>query len=354
MKNINMVCPIGYTGYGITSLNIFKELSNRSNITLFLIGSSIKSLNLNSEIEKHLVESSVMGQAFYDSEAPILKIWHAHDLSMRPGKGKYCVFPFFELNTMSPIEIHHLNQADIIFTASGWGKQILENNMVKSEIVVAPLGVDTSIFHPAPIKRKNTYIFFHIGKWEKRKSQDILIECFSNAFDTNDDVELWLVPHNPFLSEEETKTWTTLANNSKLSDKIKIFPRLKTQHDLSKLINSADCGVFVSRAEGWNNEILESMALNKPVIVTNYSAHTEYCDSQNSILISIDSLEPAFDNKWFNGEGSWAHIGQSQKEAIIENMRMVYKNDIRSNPEGLKTATNFSWKSTADIIYANT
>ena len=72
------------------------------------------------------------------------------------------------------------------------------------------------------------------------------------------------------------------------------------------------------------------------------------------MLVEITSLEKAYDNKWFNGEGSWAHIGPKQKESIIEYMRMVYKNDIRSNPNGLETANQFSWNNTTDIIYANT
>lgn len=353
MRNINMVCPIGYTGYGITSLNILKGLSERCNVTLFHIGNN-KNISLNSQIEYDLVKSCMMGQQFYDNRAPILKIWHPHDLSMRPGKGKYCVLPFFELDTLSPIEVHQLNQTDLVFTASHWGKTILENNGVITNVVVAPLGVDTDIFSPQEIKPHNNYVFLHIGKWEKRKGQDVVIDCFNNAFSPEDSVELWLVPHNPFLTEDETDTWVKIVKNSHISDKIKIFPRLGTQYDLSKLINRADCGVFVSRAEGWNNEILETMAMNKPIIATNYSAHTEYCTPKNSMLVEITSLEKAYDNKWFNGEGSWANIGQTEKESIVEYMRTVYKNDIRSNPNGLETAKQFSWKNTVEIIYANT
>lgn len=348
-----MVCPIGYTGYGITSLNILKALSTKCSVALFHIGDH-RQISLNNIQESDLIKSCMMGSQFYDSNATTLKIWHPHDLSMRPGKGKYCVFPFFELDSLSPIEIHQLNQADIVFTASSWGKQTLEKNMVSTQVEIAPLGVDSSIFFPQQTKTHEPYIFFHIGKWEKRKSQDILLECFSKAFTTHDNVELWLVPHNPFLSKEEEAVWIKLVNDNILSDKIKIFPRLQTQYDLAKLINRADCGVFISRAEGWNNEILESMALNKPVIVTNYSAHTEYCNQNNSYLINITNLESAYDNKWFRGEGNWAYIGDTEKESIIENMRMVYTKDIRSNINGLETAQKFSWQSTAEKIYANT
>lgn len=353
MKNINLVCPIGYTGYGITSLNILKELSLLCNVTLFPIGGGQK-LFLNNNAEINLIKSCVSGQQFYDSEATIIKIWHPNDLTMRPGKGKYCVFPFFELDTLNISEIHQLNQADTIFVASKWGKDILEKNGIKKPIIVAPLGVDTSIFSPIEKKAHDSYIFFHIGKWEKRKSQDIIIECFNKAFDSSDNIELWLVPHNPFLSEQEEKEWVQIVESSKLSHKIKIFPRLSTQYDLANLINSADCGLFISRAEGWNNELVESMAMNKPVIATNYSAHTEYCNNNNSFLIDIQRLELANDGKWFTGEGNWAYIGDEEKDSIIHNMRMVYKNNIRSNIAGLETAKKFTWNSTAEIIYANT
>lgn len=348
-----MVCPIGYTGYGITSLNILKSLTSKCDITLFNIGDS-RNITVNNQTEADLIKSCLMGQQFYNDKAPILKIWHPNDLAMRPGKGKYCVFPFFELDSLPPNEIHHLNKADVIFTASSWGKSILQNNMIQTEIIVCPLGVDTNIFYPKEIKSHDNYIFFHIGKWEKRKSHDIILKCFESAFEQDDNVELWLVPHNPFLTKDEESYWLNLVHNNKLTNKIKIFPRLQTQYDLAQLINRGDCGVFVSRAEGWNNEILETMAMNKPVIVTNYSAHTEYCNNNNSYLIQVNSIEKAYDNKWFNGEGNWAHLGDQEKESIIEYMRVVYNSGVRSNLSGLETANKFSWDNTAEIIYANT
>ena len=165
---------------------------------------------------------------------------------------------------------------------------------------------------------KSKYVFFHIGKWERRKSQDFLFQAFDNAFTEDDDVELWMLPFNPFLNEEETKFWFDLANKCKLSNKIHIYDRLPSQFHLADFINKADCGVFLSRAEGWNNEIIESMAMNKPVIVTNYSAHTQYCNDKNSYLVNVSEMEPAIDNKWFHGEGNWAKLGPSQLDQTIQ------------------------------------
>jgi glycosyltransferase involved in cell wall biosynthesis len=348
--NININSPIGKTGYGITSWNIIKQLYLMDiDISLFPIGSNME---LNGEEEKPIVQKMLNRVVDYDPSAPFLKIWHQHDLAMRVGYGDYYAFPFFELDTFNNREKHHLNCCDHIFTSCEWAKQILINNNINIPISIAPLGVDTNIFKvPTKIKLDSgKYIFGHIGKWEKRKSHDFLLKAFEEAFGPNDDVELWLLPHNPFLTEQELEPWLNLVRNNKLKDKIKVYSRLPTQYHLADYIFNIDCGVFLSRAEGWNNEILECMAMNKPIIATQYSAHTEYCNEKNSYLVHIDETEVAEDGKWFFGNGNWAKLGDNELAQTIDYMRYAYQNKITSNPEGITSAEKYSWKNTAKII----
>jgi len=350
MKKINITCPIGKTGYGITSLNILKNISyNDANIALFPIG---QNMELNSENEKELINNAIKNAENFDCNAPCLKIWHQFDLASRIGSGKYFSFPFFEIDKLKPKEVVHLNSCDGIFSASAWGKEIMQNNGVTKPIHVCPLGVDMSIFYCPPKIRVNeeNYIFFHIGKWEHRKSQDFLIQAFDNAFDEDDNVELRLLPHNPFLGDQELQYWANILNSSKLRNKIRIYDRLPTQYHLADFIFHGDCAVFLSRAEGWNNEITECMAMNKPIISTYYSAHTEYCNDHNSFLVKIDETEPANDGKWFHGEGNWAKLGNNQMDQTVQYMRYVYNNDIRTNPHGVETAQKYSWNQTGQTI----
>jgi len=352
-KNLNINCPIGTTGYGITSLNIVKNLYNIRdiNIALFLIGSSIE---VNLPEEKKLIQQLYAKSSSFDYDAPCLKIWHQNDLASKIGNGKYYTFPFFELDRLSDRDKHHINFSDHIFVASNWAKNVLLDNNIYKPISVCPLAVDCSIFKSNDniiSINDDKYIFCHIGKWEKRKGQDFLIKAFDAAFDTNDNVELRLVPHNPFLTQSELSEWYNLIISAKLKDKIKVYNRLPTQLDLAKFINEADCCIFPSRAEGWNNEIPECMALNKPIIATNYSAHTEYCNSDNCYLIDIDELEPGNDGKWFFGEGNWAKLGDKQFEQTVNYMRNVYKNHITTNQFGYETAQKYSWINTVQIIH---
>jgi glycosyltransferase involved in cell wall biosynthesis len=134
------------------------------------------------------------------------------------------------------------------------------------------------------------------------------------------------------------------------SDRIKLFNGAKNHKDIASLISQADCGIYPSRAEGWNLELLETMAMNKPTIATNYSAHTEFCTKDNCFLVDITETEKAFDGKAFKNQGNWAKIGQTQIDDIISHMRYVYQNRINTNPSGLRTAELFSWDNTARAI----
>ena len=83
------------------------------------------------------------------------------------------------------------------------------------------------------------------------------------------------------------------------------LPRLEDRHqgcslcrgsrpsaDVAALLADCDCGVFPSRAEGWNLGLLECMSMGLNVIATNYSAHTEFVEPANCRVVQIDETEP--------------------------------------------------------------
>lgn len=344
------MCPIGHTGYGITSFNIYKSLRKNVDITLFPIGqSSVDDLSFTQNII-----DDINKQSFFDKSTQCFKIWHQFDLASRVGNSRFGALTFFEIDKLKPIEVAMINNLDYIFVASKWAKQILLDNKITIPIYISKLGVDPDIFNDSvndTVKKEDKYVFLNIGKWEIRKGHDILVELFNRAFTKNDNVELWMLNNNPFLNDKETKVWVDLYKNSKLGDKIRILPRVDNHKNLAKLIALSDCGIFPARAEGWNNEVPEMFAINKPVILTNYSAHTEYANKDNAYLIDIDSLCPAIDDKFFDGYGNWADFSDNQYDQTISHMRYVYNNNIKTNLKGLETAKDLTWSNTAQSIY---
>jgi glycosyltransferase involved in cell wall biosynthesis len=347
--SINLYAPINPTGYGIASLNILKNLTLYSDIKYF----PIHNPSVTNQEDYDTILSILNNSIDFNPNDPCLKIWHQFDLASRIGNGRYYAYPFFELDTLNILEQKHLSVPDELFVSSEWAKNVLVANGVYQPINIAPLGVDRNIFNDSieisDLPPKQKYIFLTIGKWEVRKAHDILPKLFKLAFPTEQDVELWIVAseQSSYSSKEDIQKWKGLYGDDV---RLKVIPGTDTQEDLAKLIKQSDCGIYISRAEGWNMELLETMAMNKPAIATFYSAHTEFCNPQNSYLVDITETEKAYDGKAFTGQGNWAKIGQTQIEQTIDYMRHVYKNNINTNNAGLDTAKLLSWQNTAQII----
>lgn len=350
--NINIVAPINQLGYGITGLNIVKELNKNNDVSLFMIGQP----QVTNQEDADIISQCIKRSHFFDYNAPCIKIWHQHDMAQFAGKGPRIGFPIFELDTFTDIEKHSLKSLDKIFVCSQWAKDVIHNNIKISEknVIVVPLGVDRSIFKNNLIDATTCTKFFNCGKWEIRKGHDILVQIFNEAFNEDDKVELHMMCENPFCSEEEQNEWIKLYKNSKLGNKIHIIPRQNTQQEVYSIMKQMHCGIFPSRAEGWNLELLEMMACGRPVIATNYAAHTEFCNDENSLLIPIEKTELAYDGKWFHGQGNWANIDNNAKDCAIKHMRHIYElhqsTGLPYNSQGSITSQYLTWENTGRKI----
>lgn len=341
-KSLIFSAPMVSTGYGIAGAYFYKNLIQQEiDVSCFPIQVD------NTFFTDKEIDDIYNSRNRYTTEQPFLKIFHPLELSLRIGKGKYCGFPFFEIDYFSDLEKKNLGYCDTVITSSNWAKEIIEDKIKHPSVKVVPLGVDTNIFDPFKYQKpeNSKYIFCTIGKWEVRKCHDILLNIFERAFNKNDDVELWVCASasNAYNELDEVRKWEAVYSSHKLSSKIKVIPQQATHADIAKLISLTDCGLYPSRAEGWNLELLETMAMDKPVIASNYSAHTEFCNKDNAYLVDIDNLVPAHDGKFFQGQANWAEIGSKQIDQIVEYMRYLYKNNIRSNKNGVLTGQKFSW-----------
>ena len=332
---LNISAPINDTSYGYTSINFLNQFTIQGvDFALDPIGPC-----------KETIETS---KTFFKN-GNSLRLFHQYDIHPRIGTGKHFGFPIFELDNFSPKEIRSIQACDEIIVCSKWAKDVM-SKFFRGPIHVCPLGVDTSIFYPKDNNSLKT-IFLNIGKWEIRKGHDVLIKCFNKAFLKNDNVELWMVPANRFLSHEEEKYWLSLYN----APNVRILPRLKTQNELSTIINKSDIGIFPSRAEGWNLGLLEMLACGKRVICTNYSGHTEFTSKEFASMIEISDLESAYDGKWFFNQGNWAKIGEKEEEQIIEAMRHEHrlKKDgaLGVNILGVEKAKSLDWIHSSNKLY---
>jgi glycosyltransferase involved in cell wall biosynthesis len=316
--------------YGLVTYNLLKEINKIQPVTLW----PIQQVQAGLPFDYGLLKTCQDRQKEY-KRGKSLRIFHQNQLAQHVGEPRIG-FSFFELDRFTPEEECHLRSQDVLIGASEWACRQLSPY---GKTALVPLGVDSDVFYPQNLPQSGTVRFLSIGKWEIRKGHDVLIDYFCRAFSPSDDVELYMACHNPFCTKTELQDWHKKYLGSPLGNKIRLVPWLQSQQEVAALMNQMDCGVFISRAEGWNLEATEMLACGKPIILTDYSGHTEF--SRHTMKVGVDRTEPAYDFKWFFGQGEWAHLGKRQEEQVIEHLRYVYKNRPQGKP------VQFSWADSA-------
>jgi glycosyltransferase involved in cell wall biosynthesis len=353
--NLNLLTPLGLIGYGYPGRYILHELTKAGvRVSLFPVGNP----GPFSQDPPDPIALGLTNATQYDPQAPSVRICPAMMQAEHVGRGKHLGFPFFELDCFEAGAVHHLSQLDGILVASRWAAGVVAAHKVPASTAVVPLGVDRSLFHEglaAGDRRRGPgpTVFVNNGKWERRKGHDFLLEAFCKAFSPRDDVQLTLLSTSYALTPQDNDAWARRFLQSPMGSRVRLVPRLPSQHEVAEVIAGCDCGVFPSRAEGWNLGLLECMSVGLSVIATDYSAHSEFVTEANCRLVYVDETEPAHDGRSWLG-GSWAKLGASQMERMVHHLREVHRlkqeGALARNDAGIATAKAFSWGRTAESL----
>lgn len=339
------------TSYGLVTLNLLKSLTDLE-VDVATHGISQEDYK---EFTPYVRKSAQLAKKF-DYNAPSLKIAHQFDMATGIGFGPRFGYTFFEVNNLTDLECNNIKSLDELIVPSKWASEVcLDSGLFPPHI--CPPGYNEQVFRPIDYMPKKC-IFLSVGKWEVRKQQDQIVRAFAKAFGAGDNVALWMSCDNKFIKdfvEEKKKLYKNF-----LGEKLTLINYLPSHNDLARLMQMSYCFVAPSLAEGWNLPLLEAMGCGKFNIATNYSAHTEFCDSQSTILIEPTKLVPAIDNMWFK-EGSETNNGKwcsYNEDDLVEAMRVAYRkyqDGTILNNEARENAQKFTWIKSAqtmkDIIY---
>lgn len=149
---------------------------------------------------------------------------------------------------------------------------------------------------------------FSLGSSYSRKNPDGTIHAFAEAFNEKDDAILLLKINGASSHPDELQKIKMLASELNIDRKLIIITDYLSTADIYSITSACDCYISLHRGEGFGLGIAESMSLGVPAIVTNYSAPTEFCNSDNSICIpyklirvrsdEIDNLCYRFVKEW--------------------------------------------------------
>jgi len=160
----------------------------------------------------------------------------------------------------------------------------------KIKIINNPLPASAPVISkplPRPNDTLKNYIL-GVGRLDKNKGFDLLIEAFSNIPDKN--MHLVILGEGP-----ERKKLESIISNKNLSDRIHLYGLV---NDIWPWYRHSKCFVSSSLMESWGNSIVEAMSQGCPVVAfdCDYGPREIITDGLNGLLVTINDVQSLTNN----------------------------------------------------------
>lgn len=205
-------------------------------------------------------------------------------------------------------------------------------NRLRVSKVLYPLRIDVSNVSPQYECRacfgipKDDFVIFgnfaYTSGWF-RKNPIGTVRAFARAFREVPNTRLVFKTAGRDAFLERERELKAVAAEEGVLEKILFFDDWLSHKALYNLSNACDVFVSLHRAEGFGLAIAEAMVLSKPVIVTDYSGSTEFCNETNSIPIPyklVDIPDCQKDAVWYRDVKHWAEPDIDTAAAALRNL----------------------------------
>lgn len=157
-------------------------------------------------------------------------------------------------------EITKLKYDKVICVDEESAKKIEKLGVKRKEMAIIPPGIDIKKFRPTKRKKKKN-IFLFVGRLEKVKNLELLLEAVKRLRDKTRKFELWIVGGGTL--EDKLKHY---CKNNKL-DNIKFLGYIDNKN-INKIYSEVNFFVLPSLSEGNPIALLEAMSSGLPFIVS--------------------------------------------------------------------------------------
>ena len=355
MKRLNFDGPINGLSLGNVSINFLRELKKREiDLGLFPIGDKGEFEaydKIDDEFKKWIGTLSMNRLKKLHPETPTLKVWHING-SEKSLPNQY-LYTFYEVDSPTEEEINIINLQKHVFFSSSEAAEIFKSKGCKN-VSHVPLGFDQDFYETNKTYLQDDVIHFGlIGKFERRKNTQAIIQLWAREFGNNPKYQLSCLVTNPFLNQEQMTQAIQSATGGIPVSNINFLPRLTTNSEVNDMMNSVDIDLSgLSNGEGWNLPAFNCTALGKWSVVSNCSSHKDWATEDNSILVKTVGKQPCYDNFFFK-EGMPFNQGNYYKlngDDILKAMKEAVEKAGQKNIEGTKLRDKFSYSKTVDSI----
>jgi glycosyltransferase involved in cell wall biosynthesis len=306
----------------------------------------------------------------------------------RVGKYNIGVTAGIESTAPPPDFINGCNNMDLTLISSKFSKDVFtqidfdekdkQGNIIKQIKLNKPIevlleGLDNDVYFKDPKKSgllndiEESFCFLFTGHWlpgnfgEDRKDVANLIKTFLETFKNK--------PQKPALLLKINKVDYSLLDKEiilkdirRVKDKVKgNLPNIYLLHgeftneELNLINNDPKVKAFVSftKGEGFGRPLLEQAITGKPVIVSNWSGHTDFIRPEYNVLIGgqLKNIHESAANKFLIKEAQWFNIDKEVASKAMKDVYKKYKKYLEQSRKQTKyLKENFSLKNMEEIL----
>lgn len=252
---------------------------------------------------------------------------------------------------------------DFIVAGSKWCEYHLRIGGVTNTCTILQ-GVDPAHFYPLPTPPDDRFVVFSGGKFELRKSQDIVIAAMKVIMERHPDVWLscsWTnqwpfslatMASSPFITYRHDEAnfldlpqRTAFANG--LDPARVVAHPLVDNASIRNIFAASHLGLFPNRCEGGNNMVMcEYMACSRSVIASDTSGHADVIN--RDIAYPLSRYRPMVVR---SGDGAQCAVWEEPLlEEVIELLEQVYRRREELPEKGARAAAEMerlSWGAAA-------
>lgn len=347
--------PINSVSFGNVSYNILREVYRKNyQLSFFPIGDKISTETfdkIDPQYQKFLNDSAINRLNTFNVYDPSLKLWHMAGSETRYSK-KQALFTFHETSKLTQTEINILKNQDCIFVSSSFTKSVFESYNIEN-VHFIPLGFDEDFGKTNKVYLEDKIHFGLLGKFEYRKNTPRIIKNWLKLFGNNPKYQLTCAVFNPFLDKNAFQQQILTTLEGKNYNNINFLSYMTINSDVNDYLNSIDIDLGgLSSSEGWNLPSFNATCLGKWSVVLNATAHKDWANQENSILIEPSRMKEAYDNVFFHkgapfNQGEFFDITDDEMQsAILKSVDYAKK----PNPKGEELKEKFTYRATTESI----
>ena len=281
--------------------------------------------------------------------------------------------------------IEGCNRMNLVITSSDFAKKTFEsmNYEIKNPqgqlqgylklttpVEVIFEGADTDIYKVIEANQvknidlgsiKEDFAYLFVGHWmqgefgEDRKNVGLLVKAFYETFKNKSKKPALILKASggvsSYMDREELLKKINIIKSTVVANSL---PNVYLLHgefsdkEMNELYNHPKVKAMVSltKGEGFGRPLLEFSLTKKPIMTTNWSAHTEFLSKEFTTLMNgeLKNLHPSVLNDWFVKEAQWFNVNPMEVNHYLKDIFENYKKyQNNANRQAYKSKNEFSW-----------